>query len=195
MEEVPYLQKTHSKGLGYSFASEAELIQKLRPAMVRHGITLRPDAMQRIESGEYTTSNGKTMRFVVILVDYVFSFGNEVEHVQVFGEAADTSDKAMPKAMTLALKYALRQFFLIETGDDPDHVAAERGSYQPSAAVATAARAIAKEGRHTWLDVMVEKVGKKFEGEDRSYLLRQIERQRSGLPPRKQTPQAPPKGK
>ena len=41
-------------------------------------------------------------------------------YVEVFAEAADQGDKRASKAMTLAKKYALREFFLIETGDDPD---------------------------------------------------------------------------
>ncbi len=36
------------------------------------------------------------------------------------GEGADAGDKSSPKAATGAYKYALRQTFLIETGDDPD---------------------------------------------------------------------------
>jgi len=32
----------------------------------------------------------------------------------------DGGDKSVPKSLTIALKYALRQAFLMETGDDPD---------------------------------------------------------------------------
>ena len=35
------------------------------------------------------------------------------------GEGSDTGDKASNKALTGAYKYALRQTFCIETGDDP----------------------------------------------------------------------------
>ena len=43
----------------------------------------------------------------------------------VIGSGADAGDKAFLKAMTSALKYALRQPFLIETGDDPDDTSSE----------------------------------------------------------------------
>jgi len=181
MAEVPYVQKRQGGSLGYSFAGERELIEKLRPAMVRHGITCRPTLMHMVSQGEYKTSNGKTMRFCCIVCTYMFSFGGESENVQVFGEAADTSDKALPKAMTLAQKYALRQFFLIETGDDPDVVAHHRED-DNSDKFAKAARSIGEERRPEKLTRYEEVVKQRFTGSQLDDLLVLIDRQRSALP-------------
>lgn len=184
MAAVPYVQKRHSQALGYSFAGETELIEKLRPAMIQAGITCRPVAMQLVASGEYTTRKGATMRFVCLLADYEFSHGMQSERVQVMGEAADSGDKASPKAMTLAQKYALRQYFLIETGDDPDIVAHHRGSPM-NEAIGRAARAIEREHSHTELDRLVGKVSKQFKGQEGlTGLLALIEKRRSALPAR-----------
>ena len=53
--------------------------------------------------------------------------------VAAIGEGMDSGDKGFPKAQTNALKYALRQSFLIETGDDPDKYASteDGGVVQP----------------------------------------------------------------
>lgn len=42
------------------------------------------------------------------------------------GEGFDSGDKSANKAMTGLYKYAMRQTFCIETGDDPDTFSAER---------------------------------------------------------------------
>jgi hypothetical protein len=54
------------------------------------------------------------------------------EECEVLGEASDAGDKAAPKAMTGAMKYFLRQSFLIETGDDPDRYASEEQEAAPA---------------------------------------------------------------
>ena len=51
---------------------------------------------------------------------FIHTASGDYIDVPILGEASDVGDKASNKAMTAALKYALRQTFLIETGDDPD---------------------------------------------------------------------------
>ena len=126
MSAVPYVQKQKTQGLNYTFASEAELIGKLHPAMRRHGITVRPSGITLLSEQEYQSKGGARMVNVRALVTFTFHHGTEEADVVVMSEAADSGDKASPKMMTMALKYALRQFFLIETGDDPDEKAHKR---------------------------------------------------------------------
>lgn len=57
--------------------------------------------------------------FVIAHVD------GETMNVTAIGEGIDSGDKASYKAATGALKYALRQSFIIETGDDPDKTSSE----------------------------------------------------------------------
>lgn len=130
MEDVPYVQKTSAQNLNYKFAGEADLIAKLRPEMIRHGIAVSPVSVDELRQDEYSSREGKRMGH--LLARWTFRFthvtSGEFENVQVLGEASDTGDKCAGKAATIALKYALRQFFLIETGDDPDYMASERGA-------------------------------------------------------------------
>lgn len=133
MAECPYLQKIKTPGLSYSFASEADLIGKLRPSMLTHGLTLSPSGLKVITDAEYTTGKGTVMRRVLIKAKYTFTHVGSGEHEDCYalGEGADVGDKAANKAMTAALKYALRQFFLIETGNDPDETPSESRAQAP----------------------------------------------------------------
>lgn len=129
MQEVAYVQKTVKGQLQYSFAGEAEVIRSLRPAMVKHGITVSPVSIDVLSETEYTTGRNQTrMGLLLAQIVYAFRFREETEEVVVLAEASDMGDKRGPKVMTIGLKYALRQFFLIETGDDPDEVVAHRNS-------------------------------------------------------------------
>lgn len=128
MADVPYLKKSASAGLRYTYAGEADLIAKLHPAMRRHCVTVRPDSVKVVSETAYETVNGTRMVNVRATVDYVFQHGEECRSVMVLAEASDSGDKAASKMMTIALKYALRQFFLIETGDDPDATAHQRAA-------------------------------------------------------------------
>ncbi len=126
MAEVAYVQKggrVSGGGMNYSFAGEADLLQALRPAMVKHELALLPIGAVLSEHHEtvetkYGPKASRTVR-VVSTFRLLHSSGESID-LQVAGEGQDKGDKATAKAMTIALKYALRQAFLIETGDDPD---------------------------------------------------------------------------
>ncbi len=124
-EEIGYVQKggRMTQGGNYSYAGEADFIQAIRPAMIKHGVIIHPTKDERpIISETYITSNGKTMNRIIYPQTFRFTHTISGDHfdVAVLGEASDVGDKASNKAMTAGLKYALRQTFLIETGDDPD---------------------------------------------------------------------------
>jgi len=127
MQEVGYCRKTRAAGLGYSFAGEAALIEALRPAMVDHGIVFGAVAYDIVGDTSYQTKAGASMRLVRVKGVFRFTHAPSGTHEDVvaFGEGADNGDKSLNKAMTGALKYALRQTFVIETGDDPDKYPSE----------------------------------------------------------------------
>lgn len=130
-----YVQKTRSDGLRYSFASEADLIAKLRPAMVEHGVSVHVHEYTDIERSVVTTAKGASMNVCTLraVVRFVHGPSGTFLDVQALGEGADSGDKAANKAMTCAYKYALRQTFAIETGDDPDQDQNNVYQQQPSA--------------------------------------------------------------
>jgi len=129
MSDVGYCLKTKSQGLNYTYASESELIAALRPALIEHDVTVSPVDCELLESVQYETKRGGRMFVARVKATYRFTHSptGESEDVTVFGEGGDIGDKSLPKAMTCAYKYAIRQAFMIETGDDPDKHASQPG--------------------------------------------------------------------
>ena len=140
MQEVGYVQKTgkvQGYGANYSYAGEADLIQALRPAMVNHGIVMSVSRILEMSREDYLTKKGTRMNVTILTGEVEFAHASTNSNIKVMsvGEGADSGDKSANKAMTGMYKYALRQTFCIETGDDPDRTPSgeqERGSHQPS---------------------------------------------------------------
>jgi len=133
MKDVGYVQKKGRVGsgnYGYTYAGEKELIAQLRPSMIKHGIVMYPDICEVVKTEDYTTSKGHRMSLFLGKRRFCFEHveSGEQAFVEVFAEASDQGDKRASKAMTLAKKYALREFFLIETGDDPDAQVSKRAA-------------------------------------------------------------------
>jgi len=140
MNEIGYVRKETKGNLGYSFAGEAALIRALRPAMVEHSIYANVRAVTP-QREQFTTKSGTPMNVTFIHGVVRFTHAPSDTHIDVaaMGEGMDPGDKSANKAATGLLKYALRQTFLIETGDDPDeHNSAEmerNGFKEPSVQV------------------------------------------------------------
>ncbi len=126
MQEVGYVKKTKSGGLNYSFAGESALIAALRPAMVENGIYMHVLKIESVTRENYTTKSGTAMVNTVIsaIIRFTHLSGSFVD-VASTGEGSDSGDKSANKAMTGLYKYAMRQTFCIETGDDPDKYASD----------------------------------------------------------------------
>lgn len=121
MQEVGYVKKQKAGNLNYTFAGEAALISALRPAMVEHGIYMHVLKIENVTRENYTTAKGTAMVNTVIsaIIRFAHVSGTYID-VASTGEGSDAGDKSANKAMTGLYKYAMRQTFCIETGDDPD---------------------------------------------------------------------------
>ncbi len=122
MAEVGYVQKTKTEKLNYSFAGEADLIAAIRPVMVKHGVYMSVVDISDVRIEQYETAKGTPMVNTSMIVKVAFYHAPSGSFITVTsrGEGADSGDKSSNKALTGAYKYALRQTFCIETGDDPD---------------------------------------------------------------------------
>ena len=122
MGRVGYVQKSESGALPYSFASEVAFIKAIRPHMVDLGLTISPVGIRELETIQYLTKNGAQAfnRTFIFTFEWFHAPTNTSKNVTTIGEGTDYGDKSCNKAMTVALKYAMRQSLLIETGDDPD---------------------------------------------------------------------------
>lgn len=125
MEECPYIQKTGKMkggGMNYTFASESDVIARLHPLMRKNRIVMVPSKVEMLYHETYPSNNGNMMGRVCLKVTYRVTHVDSASTcvVEAAAEGCDFGDKAAAKAMTNAHKYALRQLFNIETGDDPD---------------------------------------------------------------------------
>ena len=128
MCEISYVQKQKSPNLNYTFAGEAALIRAIRPFMEKYGVTMTVDKTEDIEFETYQTAKGSPMNRTRLLATVRFTHAPSGTSIFVTapGEGADSGDKSGNKANTCAYKYALRQTFVIETGDDPDEEPSEK---------------------------------------------------------------------
>lgn len=121
MKAVPYVQKGgYNSFHKFKFASEADLLEALQPAMARYGLSLAPIRIER-STHPFKTRSNKDQVLTTLLVTYCLTHkSGESMEIMGIGEGADGEDKGAYKAMTGSLKYVLRSLFLVPTGDDPD---------------------------------------------------------------------------
>lgn len=102
----------------YYYRTHEDIVNKLRPALAKEGLVLFATEKKLLSN-----SPGH----VIIEVRYTVSDGKDFIHFIGLGEGIDISregkpgDKAMYKAQTGALKYALNDLFLIASSDDPEN--------------------------------------------------------------------------
>lgn len=124
MESVEYIQrKGHNTDQNYKYATAEQIVHEVRSEAIRHGLRISIGYSDAADLPTGLTRNGYQLYRVRIKGTVSMVHGDEREEKTYFGEGADTGDKATAKAQTSCLKQALRQIFLIETGEhDPDAV-------------------------------------------------------------------------
>jgi hypothetical protein len=120
MESVEYLQKDGKVSFNstkYNYLSEEKITNEIRKALLRAGLVILPVGSKTIKEGSLTQV---CMTYKIVEADTgIF------ELLEVTGQGADSQDKGIAKAQTMAYKYALRQTFAVPTGDDPDKISSE----------------------------------------------------------------------
>lgn len=128
--EIGYVAKNLNvdtgKGKGYKATSEVDILKAVKPLMQKHGVYGFPEKREVFDQSEYTNQYGTLQRYAKVKTWYTFvNVDNPSERITVesYGEALDSGDKGLGKAMTYSDKYALMKAFMIQTGEDPDAVA------------------------------------------------------------------------
>lgn len=119
----------------FMFRGVDDVYNELHPILAECGIVIIPEVVN-YEVSERQARNGVLLYTrATILHHFTAEDGSHVT-TKVVGEAMDSGDKGMNKAMSIALKYALFQLFTIPTKEDKDPDAT---SYEivPQAAEAT----------------------------------------------------------
>ena len=126
MADVGFIAKNgYNENQRYKFLGIEAITAEVQPALIKNGLTIFPNIIsQSAYDREGVNGQGKPTiaHFATVVVEYtiVGPAGDSITATMV-GEASDTADKAMNKALATAAKYFFKQFFWIPTGDeDPD---------------------------------------------------------------------------
>lgn len=118
-----------NKQQGFKYRSVDDVYSVLNPALAKNKIFIIPEILEQKREMR-TNKNGTQITWVTLRIKYTLfaDDGSFIETV-LLGEAMDTGDKAINKAMAIAYKYLCFQVFCIpvEDMDDPD---AERPELQ-----------------------------------------------------------------
>lgn len=121
MNEVNSISKdNYNKIQNFKFRGIDDVMNTMHPILSKNNIFVAPE-VESFEREERTSKNGGLIIYTVATIKLTFyaEDGSNII-VKVVGEAMDSGDKGMNKAMSIAYKYALFQVFCIPTEDDPD---------------------------------------------------------------------------
>jgi hypothetical protein len=122
MEAVGYVAKNgENKFHGYSYATEADLTAAVRPELAKRSLMMIPTVLSHSRT-ETVNQKGNKSYFTQVEVEWSVVNGETGEERKFLmpGTAEDPSDKGLYKAITGSEKYALKNLFLVPTGDDPE---------------------------------------------------------------------------
>ena len=105
----------------YNYVKAADVAKAIRHELFRRGIIVVIDEKEWSEIRKITTNSGNEMPEMLLRADVTFRDSSDFLTVQAFATAMDSGDKAIYKAKTGLLKYALRGIGLIpDEKDDPE---------------------------------------------------------------------------
>jgi hypothetical protein len=113
---------------GFNFRGIDATINAVGPELRAQQVIVVPYASEIVADERYTTKKGTAMRGVTVRVNFrVFGPGGDHFQGQALGEAADSGDKAISKAHSVAYRTFLLQSLCIPTNEpDPDSESHER---------------------------------------------------------------------
>jgi hypothetical protein len=123
-ERIPKRGRAPAAMGGFEFVQVGDAADVIRKALAEHKVSMIPTAIELISEAEHETKAGGTMTMLTVRTTWTLTDGDtgETATIQSMGSGADSGDKAIPKAQTNAMKYALLMGFLLSTGDDPEGV-------------------------------------------------------------------------
>ena len=124
MKDIEYMPKDGDIAFGktkYKYLSAEKIVENVRKEMIKQQLIIYPcECMTENTNG---SDKDITITYKIVAIED----GSSID-VMVAGGGHDSTDKKTYKALTGAYKYALRQTFMIETGDnDPDKTPSGKG--------------------------------------------------------------------
>jgi hypothetical protein len=115
-------EKTNSQGAGFKYRGIDDVLNALHDSFAKNEVFITTEVISRTET-ERQSKSGGVLFYVTSRIKFNFFTidGSSVFSI-VDGTAMDSGDKADNKCLSIALKYALLQAFLIPTEEmkDPD---------------------------------------------------------------------------
>lgn len=113
----------------FAYRGVDRVVKALSGAMRKHGVVMLPVCTAVPEYLQVATSQGKPASMVRVLVTYrIYGPAGDYVEAAAPGEAMDSGDKAVSKAMSVAWRTALLQVFFLPTEEpDPDSEGYELG--------------------------------------------------------------------
>ena len=123
LSEIRSVEKRgENKDQKYDYMKAADVLKELRPLFAKHGLVLKANPRaDNIDDSEYQSKSGSTAHYVRLEMHYTLincDDPTDRDELIGIGDSSDYSDKALNKARTGALKYTLRDNFLIDDQDD-----------------------------------------------------------------------------
>lgn len=123
MREIGAIGKdSKNQQQGFMYRGVDAVYNALNPVMTKLGLFLCPEVLEQTRE-ERQGRNGGNLLYSILKIKYTLYApdGSNVSCV-VIGEGMDSGDKASNKAMSVAMKYAAFQLFMIPTEElvDPD---------------------------------------------------------------------------
>jgi hypothetical protein len=134
MGAIGYIPKRgRNEFFGYDYATEADVADAVRVALVAEGIVMIP-SVRRITEREVLTRKNQKEIVTTVTMDVTFIDGESggTFTFRMAGAGQDGGDKGIMKAVTAAVKYAQLKALSLPTGDDPEgDDATDRAQAQP----------------------------------------------------------------
>ncbi len=128
MESVQGIRKGERNAQqGFNFRGIDAVMNAVGPALRQHGVVIVPTA-KSIDVERYESRAGASMKNVTVLMEYTVHgpAGDTITGCS-YGEAADSGDKAVSKAQSVAYRTFLLQGLTVPTDErDPDEDVHER---------------------------------------------------------------------
>ena len=124
-------QDGYNKVQHYGFVSESAFLTALRTEMATRKVTMFPRVVpESVQVYDRSVHNSESKGFLTTcIVAYTFTDAETGESAtaEILTQGYDTLDKGAFKAMTGGIKYALRQVYMIPTGDDVENADNNKG--------------------------------------------------------------------
>ena len=121
IKEIGIIPKSGKNNFqNYEYRKHEDIMTAIKPILCKHGLVLYP-IYKIIHTSEIIEKKDKHNCHVILSCTYGITDGKSEIKFSGIGEGIDTGDKAVYKAQTGAIKYALNDLLLIASEADPEN--------------------------------------------------------------------------